>query len=883
MASSIQGGSVVWDFDVNDQKFTAGVAKASAEAKALGTTLNSIDAKKLLNNMEDGFNSVANTIKKVGITLGLVAGAAGFFAVKTASDFEQSRIAFDTMLGSSEAARKMMQNLSDFAIKTPFTLPEVVTGAKQLLAYGISAENILPDLKALGDISAGVGRDKLPFLTLAFGQVATKGKLAGQEIRQFTEAGVPLVAELAKTLGKTKEEITKMSEEGQISFEDVRKALQGMTGEGGRFFNLMEKQSHTFGGVMSNIQDQIGRVTRSVLGISESGDIAKGSIFEKLKNAAQALLDWLNSNTEQIKRWASLVIDNFGTIGAAIAGLAAGFVALKVAVIGVNIAKSVVGVIQFVKAIKAGTGAMAAFNAVSALNPFVAIGIAIVALVGGLVFLQLKFGILTKAFENLKPVIEPVVNIFKDLWDSITTIAKAIGEQLAPVFQFVTKHIKAFAIALGVALLPVILPIVAPILAFVAGLKLLSIVLGFVADHIQGFIKIVKIGFLVAFAPLIAIIAPIVLLIKNFGAIMSWLGDVFSTVGGAIADVAGTIKNAVVTAWQFIYSVTVTVFTAIWNVLKPILDFIKNLFIIVFGSILIVILTVLQFIKDAIVNAVTFWWNIISTVLGFIWNVVQTVWNAIYGVISSVLGFIWERLVNAFNFYKDLIVNVFTAVWNFISGIWNQIYAVISGIVGRIIDFFRPAFNWLLERGKDIIRGLVSGISAVAHMVWDAIKAAADQIGKFFSGAASWLFETGKAIVQGLINGIKHMVGAVGDAAASVANTVKDKVKGLLGIHSPSSVMAGYGKSVMEGMAMGIEDNQKVVQNALTSLGGADLQATMTPVVGQEDITGGATSPVINHIGTINIGNEVDGDAWLNKLTRQDEIGRAGLVAGNNV
>lgn len=225
---------------------------------------------------------------------------AGKFALQSASDFEQNRIAFETMLGSADKARKMLKQLSDFAARTPFELPEVVSGAKQLLAYGISADKILPTFKALGEIAAGVGKDKLPFLTLAFGQVATKGHLAGQEIRQFTEAGVPLIEQLAKVLGKTKDQIVAMSEAGDISFADVEKAIFSMSDQGGKFFNLMQRQSLTFGGVMSNLRDNFGRFARDLIGINDQGDIRQGSIFYYLERGAQSFLDWTNANRQNI-------------------------------------------------------------------------------------------------------------------------------------------------------------------------------------------------------------------------------------------------------------------------------------------------------------------------------------------------------------------------------------------------------------------------------------------------------------------------------------------------------------------------------------------------------------------------------------------------------
>lgn len=219
------------------------------------------------------------------------------FAINSASDFQQSRIAFETMLGSASAAKKMLRDVSDFAQRTPFELPEVVTGAKQLLAYNIEADKIIPTFKALGNIAAGVGKDKLPQLVLAYGQVRAATKLTGAELRQFTEAGVPLLEMLAKQAGKTSAQVKEDMENGMApSFDDVQKAIFGMSEQGGKFFNLMDKQSKTFGGVMSNVSDNFGRVAREIIGISDQGDIREGSIFAYLQKGAESFLSWLDAN-----------------------------------------------------------------------------------------------------------------------------------------------------------------------------------------------------------------------------------------------------------------------------------------------------------------------------------------------------------------------------------------------------------------------------------------------------------------------------------------------------------------------------------------------------------------------------------------------------------
>nr|DAU93098.1 MAG TPA: tail tape measure protein [Caudoviricetes sp.] len=150
--------------------------------------------------------------------------------VHLADQYEQAKISFTTMLGSADKASDLLTKLSAFAKKTPFELSEVRENAKQLLAMGISAEKIIPTMKALGDVSAGLSVP-MERLALNYGQVMTKGKLAGQELKDFTTAGVPLLDELSKNLGKSKTEIQAMVSKGQISAEMVTEAFRTMTSE----------------------------------------------------------------------------------------------------------------------------------------------------------------------------------------------------------------------------------------------------------------------------------------------------------------------------------------------------------------------------------------------------------------------------------------------------------------------------------------------------------------------------------------------------------------------------------------------------------------------------------------------------------------------------
>jgi len=217
--------------------------------------LASRELKKLNNTIQNN----AATFRKVGLGMTAIGTGLGFLTKKfidAAAGFEQSQVAFTTMLGSAEKADALLKDLAQFAAKTPFQLKDVEKGARSLLAFGINTKKILPTLKSLGDVSAGLSVP-IERLILNYGQVKSQSKLTGRELMDFARAGIPLLGELADMLGKSEAEITSMVSAGKIGFPIVEKAFQKMSGEGGRFNDLMDKQSKTFAGMMSNMQDQI--------------------------------------------------------------------------------------------------------------------------------------------------------------------------------------------------------------------------------------------------------------------------------------------------------------------------------------------------------------------------------------------------------------------------------------------------------------------------------------------------------------------------------------------------------------------------------------------------------------------------------------------------
>ena len=292
-------GELEFDAWINNSDFKRQIDEMNRRLVGLSTTADT-EGKKI----QDSFSKVGHYIQSA------FAGAAiqQFIqqVVTVRGEFQQLEIGMRTMLGSKEKADKLMSQVVDLAAKTPFTLTEVGAGAKQLLAYQVSANEVVDTLKRLGDVSSGLG---VPInrLILAYGQVKAKGKLQGDDMRQFTEAGVPIIHELAKSMGVADAQISKMVETGKVGFPEVQKVIQNLTNQGGMFYNLMEQNSKSLTGMVSNLHDawdrmlnSIGKDTEGVLG----GTIQVGT-------------DLLN-NYQQVLKVIEALIATYGTYRAAL-------------------------------------------------------------------------------------------------------------------------------------------------------------------------------------------------------------------------------------------------------------------------------------------------------------------------------------------------------------------------------------------------------------------------------------------------------------------------------------------------------------------------------------------------------------------------------------
>ena len=340
------------------------------------------DNSNFLRKLEEARNGVRNTSRQIeesGLSIEKIFGrlttAAATFGIslgaqqlisdiaRVRGEFQQLEVAFQTMLGNKEQADTLMSQLVRTAAITPFNLQDVANGAKQLLAYGTEAKDVNDTLVRLGDIAAGLSIP-LNDLVWLYGTTMTQGRLFTQDLRQFMGRGIPLADELAKQFGVTKDKVGELVTAGKVGFPEVQKAIESMTNEGGKFGGLMEAQSKTITGQISNIEDAID------------------TMFNKIGKQNEGVINKTLSGM-------SYLVENYEKVGRLLTGLVATYGSYRVAVMTVTAIQSLQtsGIAALTVAERAHYGwlvlqttAQKALNAVMLTNPYVLLATAVVGL-----------------------------------------------------------------------------------------------------------------------------------------------------------------------------------------------------------------------------------------------------------------------------------------------------------------------------------------------------------------------------------------------------------------------------------------------------------------------------------------------------------------------
>jgi tape measure domain-containing protein len=361
MSVNVRGGSLSFEAVIDTAAFKAQLDDIKQKLEQITTTAEK--ESKAVDSL------VKNTATAIAGYMSL-ATASNFIGdiVKVRGEFQQLEIAFRTMLKSKGQADLLLAQAVDLAAKTPFTLQDVGGAAKQLLAYGFAAGNVTENIEMLGNIASGVGAP-LNDIVYLYGTLKTQGQVFTRDILQFTSRGIPIVEELAKQFGVTTKEVKGMVEAGKVGFPDVERAFRSLTGESGKFYNLMQEQSKSLTGQVSNLQDAWSRM------LNEIGKSNEGLLSGALSSAIE-----LVNNYEKVIDVIKILIPTYGTYRTAVFLTNALTLTQAELTAGVTIAQKLHSA-----ALVASEKAMALLNGTMLKNPYVLVATALAAVVAALV------------------------------------------------------------------------------------------------------------------------------------------------------------------------------------------------------------------------------------------------------------------------------------------------------------------------------------------------------------------------------------------------------------------------------------------------------------------------------------------------------------------
>lgn len=342
---------------LNEQRYSLGELQEQ-QAK------NRLELRKLNREYKDFAQSSDKSTEIVDNLIGSLKRTAaeigGFVAIKQFSSdvidatgkMQQLQVALSTILQDKDKANKLLNDVVQFAAKTPFNLDDVATGAKQLLAYGSTAEEVVNELSMLGDVASGL---QIPIgqLIYLYGTLRTQGRAMTVDIRQFAGRGIPIYEELAKVLGVAKDQVGEFVKEGKVGFAEVEQAFKNMTSEGGKFANLMENSAGTWPQRLSNIEDTLFQK------MNDFGNKYK-EVFELGIGTAEDLVE----NLEDVISIIGSLVAAYGTYKAAV-------IAVAVAQKASGFVESIRLMAMFRKEMTLATAAQQAFNIAAKANVYV--------------------------------------------------------------------------------------------------------------------------------------------------------------------------------------------------------------------------------------------------------------------------------------------------------------------------------------------------------------------------------------------------------------------------------------------------------------------------------------------------------------------------------
>lgn len=885
-------GKVVIEILGDSSKF------ASEVSKLTDTT------SKAISSLGSGF-SKAGTVLTAAITAPLaIAGVkAARWASQTAANAEQVDIAFNTMLGP-ERAKKMIADLVEFAKTTPFEMAGLNKATQQMLAYGFAADDVIPMLTDVGNATAalGAGQQGIDAITRALGQMHGKGVAASQEMMQLTEVGIPAWDYLAKALhtdvAGAMEMVTKKAVSADVAIAAIRAGMQG------DFGGLMIKQSRTLTGVLSNLKDA---ASATIMKLYQTDAYKKMTdALSKLANPIQKLVESLmplfERGMEALAGMATnaanainqMSASDIQTIAKSIGMLAGTGPSLLV------IGKSMETAGKMLGAFSKASGTVA--NGLSVIKGIIPGTLSTVA--GLSTGFKSSFGGIAATIQDkLETAIlyawEFRDSLLKAFSSSITSKLGGVGNAIAGVFGPALT-------GLGPKLLGAVQPAMGVVANLASGFGSATVVLGIlsIAAAVAGTAFVAMGGDITQAAANIA--SNIVGIADTIPGLASQISSVLPQVASGLASAGPTLAHAfevlfgqMGAAWQQIAPGLLEAVGAAAGAICDILvasapslmagamqafTFILQALTEVAGQLAEAAPQILQGLVDGFVaNAPALFEAAQGLFMGLVDGVVAII-PALAAALPQIIDVFISGLPGFVGTLLQAAVDLFVAIVNAIPIILPGLIGNIGNLIGTVVSNLPTFIGMLLGAAVTLFTAIVTAvpqiIGSLLGAVGNLLNQAKNAITSFDLGSA------GRAFIQGFVNGVTGLASWVVDRVCGVFNGVVGAVKALLGIHSPSRVMAGLGGYTVDGFVVGIAGGKRDVYKAAQDLAeaaqsGVDGYALNVPINKQMDMT---ASLVANGIYADTNQAIADLSAQMDVMTKriEDAYGKPVRVDVNN-
>lgn len=642
-----------------------GVARGMVEAGKAAAQM----ANEIINKMQSVVTGL--TVAGTAVVVGL--GKVGLDYNRQMEGYVTN---FATLLGSTEAAAKKVEELKKMAASTPFSMEDLAQATQTLLSFGIEADKTQPILKALGDVSLG-NKEKFQSLSLAFGQVSSAGKLTGQDLNQMINAGFNPLNEISKRTGETMEQLRDRMSKGGISAKEVEQAFIDATSAGGQFNNGMESASKTMDGLISTLKDNATSLI--------------GQVFEPITNTIKDTL--LPTALEYVQK----LTDAFTKDGLPGLVQATGEclrdILQKITSEGPAVINAAIGIIQMItqeltrampELVK--TGAVIVENIMQGLNQTLPQLGPIVAEIAPLVvntIIKFKSELLNAGIQIIADILE---GLSKEAPQIVQTILSCMDSLINTIIQC----------------LPKILDSAAQIV-----LSINEGIYNNIPKAVDAIIKLVE--------------SLVDWILSNLGMIIDAAFKIAETIATTLLDnapkIVDSISNVIMKALDWITGnldrVIDTMLQFIMSMVKSILDNAPK--------VVDAISTLIKKLLDWIINNLD---KVVSTILEFVLTISKTlidntpkVVDAIQSVINSLLSWIIDHLDEVIVTATKIVLAIAEALIKGIPQVLKSVASIISNIVRSLGD----AISQIWQCGVNLVKGLWDGIAHTADWLWKQI------------------------------------------------------------------------------------------------------------------------------------------------------------------